>query len=585
MTGNNHHCHLFLHLFLWTVFWFFISPTAGHAATYTVPGDYAAIADALAASQIGDRIEVAPGTYREHHLDLPSGVSLIGTGTTPAEVIIDGQNQGRILTSSGFGPLSRIANISFVNGAANGHNSSERSGGAIYCNNSNLNISACVFSQNTAGTGGAIRCNNASPTVIGCVFAGNTASEGGGAIDCSFNSSPLIQDCTFTANTAAWGGAISCRDQSSPRVATSLLEGNLAIGSRGYGGAIFADYHASPFFDLVTFVGNSARYGGALTCLAGAVPRLARCTITDNSTAVRGGGIFTFDSSPIIERSIISFQSGTGISVMGTGGPQLTCSNIFGNTLGDWTGVIAPQLSGGDNLAADPLFCGTESWVLQPGSASAISGNCGPLGAWPVGCENTGTELIGFSARWEGPHAVLNWETITHGGPAPLYRVSATAENDEHPDSPATWNVLWYSSGDGISRANDPRSSIGAGDRLTYRLYRATTNGTWSLLGTASLGAVPDFPGPRALTAFPNPFNPTTIIGFKLGHPQRMRITVHDLAGRRLTTLADRGFQAGAQQLVWDGRDRHGRALSSGTYVVVLSGQSGQSSLKVTLLK
>ena len=85
--------------------------------------------------------------------------------------------------------------------------------------------------------------------------------------------------------------------------------------------------------------------------------------------------------------------------------------------------------------------------------------------------------------------------------------------------------------------------------------------------------------------AFPNPFNATTTIGFELGRDAEVRVEVFDLAGRRVVRLKDALLSAGAQQVQWDGLDRVGSAVASGTYLVVISAGEGVMTQKVVLAK
>ena len=60
-----------------------------------VPGDYATIAQALAAAHAGDTVQVAVGTYTETGLSIPSGVSLVGAGWSRS--IISGNGSGVVV--------------------------------------------------------------------------------------------------------------------------------------------------------------------------------------------------------------------------------------------------------------------------------------------------------------------------------------------------------------------------------------------------------------------------------------------------------------------------------------------------------
>ena len=69
----------------------------------------------------------------------------------------------------------------------------------------------------------------------------------------------------------------------------------------------------------------------------------------------------------------------------------------------------------------------------------------------------------------------------------------------------------------------------------------------------------------------PNPFNPTTSIGFVVPEACRVILTVHDARGRRVRSLVERDYDAPSRdQVVWDGRDDAGHVLPSGVYWVRL---------------
>ncbi|MDX2475622.1 MAG: right-handed parallel beta-helix repeat-containing protein [Candidatus Krumholzibacteria bacterium] len=565
--------------------WFLGSPDVAHAATLAVPADYSTINDAFEAARSGDRIEVAPGVYTEANLSLPNGVAFVGLGDGPGDVIIDGRGQGRILLAEGVDRATTIANFTFKNGRAAGHTSYERSGGAIFNSNSALRISNCIFLDNTSdGHGGAIRCNNSTPLITGCVFKGNAATGGGGgAIDCSFDSSPLVRGCQFENNSAAWGGALSCRGFSSPAVVASTFIANAAVGSKGYGGAVFADFGSEPTFQQSTYAQNTARYGGAIACLSDAQTNLENCTLTDNTAQMLGGGIFAYDSAPRINGTIIAFHEGTGISAEGGAAPVITCSDIFGNSRGDWVGSIASQLDVGNNINADPLFCDPTSGysLMDESPASSPTLECGYMGAWPIGCDIVGTTVSTFAADWENLDAQLTWQVRSIGGSAPTFRLTGSLS-----ESPATeWDVPFLDLGGGFYTAVDLNRNSGSGGTYIYRLYSAQAGGDWVLMDEINLISVPEFPGIGELKAWPNPFNPMTTISFRLGQSQRARISIYSPDGRRIAVLADRVFAAGLQSQTWDGRNSQGKAASSGTYIVLVEGEQQKQTQKVTLLK
>jgi hypothetical protein len=84
-----------------------------------------------------------------------------------------------------------------------------------------------------------------------------------------------------------------------------------------------------------------------------------------------------------------------------------------------------------------------------------------------------------------------------------------------------------------------------------------------------------------ALAAFPNPFNPSTVIRWQVPEAGRAVLTVWDVNGRMVRTLENRAVAAGHQETRFDAA-----GLASGVYIVRLEMQ-GNALLtrKITLLK
>jgi Transglutaminase-like superfamily/FlgD Ig-like domain len=70
------------------------------------------------------------------------------------------------------------------------------------------------------------------------------------------------------------------------------------------------------------------------------------------------------------------------------------------------------------------------------------------------------------------------------------------------------------------------------------------------------------------LRVFPNPFNPSTRITFELDRSRRVRASVYDMKGRRVADLLDRVLESGVGGVQWDGRDRQGNSVPSGSYLL-----------------
>ena len=93
-----------------------------------------------------------------------------------------------------------------------------------------------------------------------------------------------------------------------------------------------------------------------------------------------------------MEKSIIAHTTAGGaVGCTGATSPFFSCTTVFGNTGGDWTGCIAGHGGVSGNIGADPLFCDVtnENYGLDSKSPCAPEnspGSCGLIGALPVAC-------------------------------------------------------------------------------------------------------------------------------------------------------------------------------------------------------
>ncbi|MDH7515044.1 MAG: FlgD immunoglobulin-like domain containing protein [Bacteroidota bacterium] len=96
-------------------------------------------------------------------------------------------------------------------------------------------------------------------------------------------------------------------------------------------------------------------------------------------------------------------------------------------------------------------------------------------------------------------------------------------------------------------------------------------------------------PVPFALDQnYPNPFAPGrdvgTVIAFSLPVPDRVRLDVYDIMGRRVRTLLDADLPAGTRHVRWDGCDGTGKFLPAGTYVLRLHATAGMLTRVVNIV-
>lgn len=68
--------------------------------------------------------------------------------------------------------------------------------------------------------------------------------------------------------------------------------------------------------------------------------------------------------------------------------------------------------------------------------------------------------------------------------------------------------------------------------------------------------------------SMPNPFKDQTVIKYALPQSGVVRIVIYNILGQKVRVLKNRQEDAGIHEVIWDGRDRIGREVSSGVYFV-----------------
>jgi hypothetical protein len=71
----------------------------------------------------------------------------------------------------------------------------------------------------------------------------------------------------------------------------------------------------------------------------------------------------------------------------------------------------------------------------------------------------------------------------------------------------------------------------------------------------------------QLLPNYPNPFNPETIIPYRLNRPARIEFDIFDLVGRKVLTLDSGDKPEGTHLVLWRGIDQRGLAVANGVYI------------------
>jgi len=81
--------------------------------------------------------------------------------------------------------------------------------------------------------------------------------------------------------------------------------------------------------------------------------------------------------------------------------------------------------------------------------------------------------------------------------------------------------------------------------------------------------------------AYPNPFNPSTVLNLNINKPTNASLIAYDITGRSVDVIFDGKLDAGTKSISWNASN-----LPSGTYIIKLTTDDGSASIqKVTLMK
>ncbi len=84
---------------------------------------------------------------------------------------------------------------------------------------------------------------------------------------------------------------------------------------------------------------------------------------------------------------------------------------------------------------------------------------------------------------------------------------------------------------------------------------------------------------------YPNPFNPTTTISFSLPAEQDIELAIFNIKGQKVKTLYSGTADIGEHNVVWEGRDKNNKQVSSGIYFYKLTTNNKELTRKMLMMK
>ena len=258
-----------------------------------------------------------------------------------------------------------------------------------------------MFSYNT-GTGMRINCNGGGPVyVVDCEAKGN---GGAGAYVGNDTPSYFIR-CNMSDNSEhglsrfdIWSsvyveGGRYCNNEGAGiysdaywaygcYVDGAVIEGNGGAGIWTYGQRLNVTHSVIAGNSIGIQISEGDSTGGIQ-----GPSQIELSTIASNDSA---GIIYDGIGGLFLDKTIIANNLGQSLEVLGIMIPEISCSNIYDNSGGDWVDSFAQQLLIPGNIAQPPLFCNSAaldySLVATSPCLEINNTYCGGMGALGMGC-------------------------------------------------------------------------------------------------------------------------------------------------------------------------------------------------------
>ncbi|MCD4650421.1 MAG: CotH kinase family protein [Candidatus Cloacimonetes bacterium] len=88
-----------------------------------------------------------------------------------------------------------------------------------------------------------------------------------------------------------------------------------------------------------------------------------------------------------------------------------------------------------------------------------------------------------------------------------------------------------------------------------------------------------------SLSSYPNPFNPETNIYFTIPEAGHVQLSIYNIKGQRVITIADARYKKGEHSVKWNGLDANQREVASGVYFYRIITEQSTLTRKMLLLK
>ncbi|MDP8200672.1 MAG: choice-of-anchor Q domain-containing protein [Candidatus Tenebribacter burtonii] len=425
--------------------------------------------------------------------------------------------------------------------------------------NDSSKFNYCVFSNSKSSSGGALYIQEYSKLYfMNCTFKDNIAEQDngngyGGGMTLSY-SSPLITNCIFETNVASgrWdysgsGGGIAIF-HSSPIISNCIFRNNIAIGDNSNrGGGIYCVSYSNAIISGTVISNNSAEnnywsdwFGGGVYCMQSTL-KIESSLIANNFSG--GGVILDWWSNSTVVNSTIVNNSEIGLSCNSS-------PNIINNII--WSNENQVNIV---HNFADPNFY----YCNIQGGFEAFIGD--GVNTYSGDYENNINEDPLFLQTGNHPYQLTELSPCIDTG------IPDTTGLDLPP-----WDIvgnerIWDGDGDGIAIIDMGTYEYGAPPYVDVN-DNIIVQATEILLQQN----------------YPNPFNPTTTINFSIPKNSKIDLSIFNIKGQKVKTLANSELTKGTHSIIWNSDDDYNKPVSSGVYLYKLNVDGKTEAVKKCLL-
>ena len=380
----------------------------------------------------------------------------------------------------------------------------------LYCPGGS--VGNCQFLNNQAASYSGIYLMETPADIIDCILSGNSSEFKGGGIGCEY-SMAFINNCAIVNNTAGtYAGGVRIKGTSSedsPVIINCTIRNNHSV-TRGGGLDIWL---GQPLISRCIIDGNTSFKGAAFYLSWGAYPVIENCTISGNIAEEDGSAVNNANSNFRLYNSIVEGNEGLSCFFNNVlANAELEYNDIHDNTGTAFSGEFTPGLGGKVSVNLNGDSCDIYLNFFEDPLFTIGSGDSAFLLSEGSPCIDAGNPASPFDPD----------STITDVG------------------------ALWLN------------STLESGDD-----------------GIAGIPEIFTF-----LKAFPNPFNPVTTLNFNLPSKSMTSLVIFDAQGREVAKLIDGWVEVGRHSMEFNASE-----LSSGIYFARLMSEGNIRAQKLLLIK